>query len=66
MKGVLGKLQLSPNQVEKIKPTVFNHYPLEGYEEQEKAWANCVKEAQSQHEEVNTTLWTETIEDFIE
>ena len=42
VKGVLGKEQLSPNRIEKIKQTVFNHYPLE-YEEQGRAWANCIK-----------------------
>ena len=36
VKGVLGKKQLSPNRIEKIKQTAFNHYPLEGYEEQGK------------------------------
>ena len=41
VKGVLGKKQLSPNRIQKIRQTVFNYYPLEGFEDHEKAWANC-------------------------
>ena len=38
VKGVLGKKQLSPNQIERIKQVMFNHFPLETGESYEKAW----------------------------
>ena len=41
VKGVLGKKQLSPNRIEKIKQVVFNHFPLETGETYEKAWSSC-------------------------
>ena len=43
VQGVIGKNQLSPNRIEKIKQIVFNHFPLETGEVYEKAWSSCRK-----------------------
>ena len=43
VKGVLGKKQLSPNRIERIKQIVLNHFPLETGETCEKAWSSCRK-----------------------
>ena len=43
VKGVLGKIQLSPNQIKRIKQVVFNHFPLETGEICKKAWSSCRK-----------------------
>ena len=44
VKGVLGdKKQLSPNQIERIKQVVFDHFPLETGETYEMAWSSCRK-----------------------
>ena len=43
VQGVMGKKQLSPNRIDRIKQIVFNHYPLETGEEYEKAWSSCRK-----------------------
>ena len=41
--GVMGKKQLSPNRIDRIKQIVFNHFPLETGELEEKAWSSCRK-----------------------
>ena len=43
VQGVLGKKQLSPNRIERIKQIVFNLFPLDTGEGYEKAWSNCRK-----------------------
>ena len=41
--GKLGKKQLSPNRMEELRKAVFEQYPLEGFEKEKNAWADCVR-----------------------
>ena len=41
--GKAGKEQLSPNRMEQVRVIVFNHYPVEGWETEKDAWADCVR-----------------------
>ena len=43
MNGKLGKKQLSSNRMEELKRAAFEQYPLEGFEKEKNAWADCVR-----------------------
>ena len=43
MKGKVGKNQLSPTRMEEVKKAVFHHFPLEGWENEKDAWADCIR-----------------------
>ena len=42
VKGKVGKNQLSPTRMEEVKKAVFHHFPLEGWENEKDAWADCI------------------------
>ena len=41
--GRAGKKQLSPNRMEQVRVVIFNHYPIEAWENEKDAWADCVR-----------------------
>ena len=40
--GKFGKLKMNPVLIQYIKSLTFQHYPLESFETEKKAWAKCV------------------------
>ena len=43
VKGKLGKQQLPPKRMEKVRKAVVEQYPVEGFENEKDTWADCVR-----------------------